>query len=90
MAMLTAIIRTVPITRLDFGPNLIYKEEITMTTEQIITIAKEKHGKDIAEQEAQDYLDGKVKIPDDALDIVSGGYGRWNLPYGEGVGGQSG
>ena len=59
-----------------------------MTTEQIITIAKEKLGKDITEQEARDYLDGKVKIPDDALDIVSGGYGRIDLTFGEGVGGQ--
>ncbi|WP_369283942.1 hypothetical protein [Oscillibacter sp. GMB15532] len=59
-----------------------------MTIQQIIALAKEKLGKDITEQEAQDYLDGKVKIPDDALDIVSGGYGRWDLPYVEGAGGQ--
>lgn len=44
-----------------------------MTTEKIITIAKEKLGKDITEQEAQDYLDGKISLPDEALDIVSGG-----------------
>ncbi|MEM1483436.1 hypothetical protein V6615_01015 [Oscillospiraceae bacterium PP1C4] len=44
-----------------------------MTTEQIITLAKEKLGKDITEREAQDYIDGKAAIPDEALDIVSGG-----------------
>ncbi len=44
-----------------------------MTTEQIIALAKEKLGRDITEQEAQDYLDGKTAIPDEALDIVSGG-----------------
>ena len=44
-----------------------------MTTQEVITIAKEKLGKDITEQEAQDYLDGKAPIPDEALDIVSGG-----------------
>ncbi len=44
-----------------------------MTTKEIITIAKEKLGKDISEQEAQDYLRGKIALPDEALDIVSGG-----------------
>lgn len=44
-----------------------------MTTEQIITLAKEKLGKDITEQEAQDYIDGKAALPDEALEIVSGG-----------------
>lgn len=49
------------------------EEETTMTTEQIIALAREKLGKDITEQEAQDYIDGKVAIPDEALDLVSGG-----------------
>ncbi len=44
-----------------------------MTTEKIIALAKEKLGKDITEQEAQDYLDGKITLPDEALAIVSGG-----------------
>lgn len=44
-----------------------------MTTQEIITIAKEKLGKDITEQQAQDYLSGKTAIPDEAMDIVSGG-----------------
>lgn len=46
-----------------------------MTTEKIITLAKEKLGKDITEQEAQDYLDGKIALPDEALEIVGGGGG---------------
>ncbi|QHQ62576.1 hypothetical protein Ana3638_18805 [Anaerocolumna sedimenticola] len=49
-----------------------------MTTEKIITLAKEKLGKEITEQEAQDYLNGKIALPDEALDIVSGG-GKCNL-----------
>jgi hypothetical protein len=44
-----------------------------MTTQEIITLAKEKLGRDISDQEAQDYLDGKTAIPDEALDLVSGG-----------------
>lgn len=44
-----------------------------MTTEQIITLAKERLGRDITEQEAQDYIDGKTVLPDEALDIVNGG-----------------
>lgn len=44
-----------------------------MTTKEIIALAKEKLGKDITEQEAQDYLDGKIALPDEALEIVSGG-----------------
>ncbi len=44
-----------------------------MTTQEVIAIAKEKLGKDITEQDAQDYLDGKAAIPDEAMDIVSGG-----------------
>lgn len=44
-----------------------------MTTEQIITLAKERLGRDITEQEAQNYIDGKTALPDEALDIVSGG-----------------
>lgn len=46
-----------------------------MTTEQIITLAKERLGRDITEQVAQDYIDGKTALPDEALDIVSGGGG---------------
>ncbi len=49
------------------------EEETTMTTEQIIALAREKLGKDITEQEAQEYLEGKAAIPDEALDLVSGG-----------------
>lgn len=44
-----------------------------MTTKEIMALAKEKLGKNITEQEAQDYLDGKVSLPDEALDIISGG-----------------
>lgn len=44
-----------------------------MTTEKMIALAKEKLGKEITEQEAQDYIDGKTALPDEALDIVSGG-----------------
>ncbi len=44
-----------------------------MTTQEIITFAKEKLGKDITEQEAKYYIDGKAAIPDEALDLVSGG-----------------
>ncbi len=44
-----------------------------MTTQQVMALAKEKLGRDITEQEAQDYIDGKTVIPDEALDIVSGG-----------------
>ncbi len=51
-----------------------------MTTEQIIALAKEKLGRDITEQEAQDYIDGKAAIPDEALDLVSGGAGCMEGP----------
>ena len=44
-----------------------------MTTEAIIALAKEKLGKDITEQEAQDYLSDKIAIPDEALELISGG-----------------
>lgn len=44
-----------------------------MTTKEIIALAKEKLGRDINEQEAQDYLDGKIALPDEALEIVGGG-----------------
>lgn len=44
-----------------------------MTTEEIIYFAKEKLGKDITEEEASDYLNGKIPIPDEALELVSGG-----------------
>lgn len=44
-----------------------------MTTEEIINLAKEKLGRDITEQEAQDYINGNVALPDEALEIVSGG-----------------
>ena len=44
-----------------------------MTTEEIIVLAKEKLGKDINEQDAQDYLSGKTPLPDEALELVSGG-----------------
>ncbi|WP_369283941.1 hypothetical protein [Oscillibacter sp. GMB15532] len=52
-----------------------------MTTQEIITIAKEKLGKDITEQEAQDYIDGKAAIPDEALDLVSGGGATMYPPH---------
>ena len=58
------------------------KEEITMTTQEIIALAKERLGNDIAEQEAQDYIDGKAAIPDDALDTVSGGAATMYSPRG--------
>lgn len=44
-----------------------------MTTEKIIAFSKEKLGKDITQQEAQDYLNNKMPLPDEALDIISGG-----------------
>ena len=48
---------------------------MTMRTEDIIALAKEKLGRDITEQEAQEYLDGKIALPDETLDMVSGGGG---------------
>lgn len=64
-----------------------------MTTQKVITLAKEKLGKSITEQEARDYIDGKVALPDEALDIVSGGNGDCkgldNLPECEGCDGQN-
>lgn len=47
-----------------------------MTTQEAIALAKKKLGKDITEQEAQDYCSGKVAMPDELLDIVSGGRER--------------
>ncbi len=44
-----------------------------MTTQQVIALAKEKLGKDLTEQEAQDYLSCQTAIPDEALSLVSGG-----------------
>ncbi len=44
-----------------------------MTTQEVIALAKEKLGKDITEQEALDYLSGKTPIPDEALELISGG-----------------
>lgn len=44
-----------------------------MTTKEIITLVKDKLGKDISEQEARDYLEGKTPLPDEALEIVGGG-----------------
>lgn len=46
-----------------------------MTTEKIIALAKEKLGKDITEQEAKDYLEGTIALPDEALELVGGGSG---------------
>lgn len=44
-----------------------------MTTEEIIALAKEKLGQEITEQEAQDYINGITPLPDEALELVSGG-----------------
>lgn len=44
-----------------------------MTTEEIIVLAKEKLGRDITEKDALDYLSGKKPIPEEALELVSGG-----------------
>lgn len=44
-----------------------------MTTKEFIALAKARLGLDISEQEAQDYLDGKKALPDEALELVSGG-----------------
>lgn len=44
-----------------------------MTTEKMIAIVKEKLGKDITEQEAKDYISGKFALPDELLDVISGG-----------------
>jgi glutaredoxin-related protein len=44
-----------------------------MTTDEMIALAKEKLGRDITEEEARDYLDGKLPLPDEALELVSGG-----------------
>lgn len=46
-----------------------------MTAKEILILAKEKLGKDITEQEAQEYLDGKRALPDEALELVDGGAG---------------
>jgi predicted RNA-binding Zn-ribbon protein involved in translation (DUF1610 family) len=51
----------------------IIREKITMTTQEAIELAKKKLGKNITEQEAQDYMNGKAALPDEALDVVSGG-----------------
>ena len=53
-----------------------------MIIQDVITIAKEKLGKDITEQEARDYIDDKAAIPDDALDTVSGGGSTMYPPRG--------
>lgn len=50
-----------------------------MTTKKINAITEKKLGKDITEQETQD-LDGKIALPDEALDIVSGGEGKGACP----------
>lgn len=60
-------------------PSKQYEEEINMTTQQVIALMKEKLGKDITEQEAQDCINGKTAIPDELLDIVSGG-GEYSTP----------
>lgn len=52
-----------------------------MTTKEIITLAKEKLGKDISEQEALDYLSGKLPLPDEALELVSGGGSCSNIVW---------
>lgn len=44
-----------------------------MTTEEIISLAKEKFGKDITREEAENYLSGKTPIPEEVLEQVSGG-----------------
>ena len=44
-----------------------------MTTKDIMALAKKKLGMDLNEQEVQDILDGKKALPDEALEIVSGG-----------------
>lgn len=46
-----------------------------MTAERIIALAKEKLGREITEQEAMDFLDGKLPLPEEALDLISGGSG---------------
>lgn len=46
-----------------------------MTTNEIIALAKEKLGKEITEREAQDFLAGKLPLPDEALELISGGSG---------------
>ncbi len=51
-----------------------------MTIEQIVALAKEKLGKDIGEQEALDYLDGQIALPDEALELVGGGSFCSDLP----------
>lgn len=40
-----------------------------MTTDEMIALAKEKLGRDITEEEARDYLDGKLPLPDEALGV---------------------
>jgi ribosomal protein L37AE/L43A len=44
-----------------------------MTTAEIIALAKEKLGKEITEEEAKAYLSGDLPLPDEALELVSGG-----------------
>lgn len=51
-----------------------------MKIEKIIALAKEKLGKEITEQEAQDYLDGKLALPDEVLEIVGGGAACTDFP----------
>lgn len=45
-----------------------------MTGEEVRKLAKEKFGKELTDEQAQDYLNGSVSIPDEALDAVSGGF----------------
>lgn len=44
-----------------------------MTAKDIIEVAKKKLGKEITEQEANNYLDGNMALPDEALELISGG-----------------
>lgn len=43
-----------------------------MKKEEIIALAKEKLGKEITEQEVQEYLDGNCPLPDEVMELVSG------------------
>ena len=44
-----------------------------MNAEEIVALAKEKLGRDVTEGEVQGYLSGSIALPDEALELASGG-----------------
>ncbi|MDD2647607.1 MAG: hypothetical protein PHI27_04220 [Eubacteriales bacterium] len=44
-----------------------------MDVKEFVAQAKERFGKDITEEQAQAYLDGREPLPDEAIELISGG-----------------